>query len=154
MGGLVLLLYFLLEYATRTRLELQPKFDVVFRAHGLGIVPAIAREPDVSEGRIVHGPPFQTRYVRIEIDNLSPTTIKNCVAGITRLEKRRPEEPNFVGIDLPQTIFLRNEPFDVYPNMPCTVDFLRTDERENKLAVPPGISWPYIFENAFEDIGT
>jgi len=49
---------------------------------------------------------------------------------------------------------LRNEPLDIYPNMPCTVDFLRTDERENRLAASPGISWPYILENVFDDKGT
>jgi hypothetical protein len=153
-GGLLLLAYFLLEYGNRKRLELQPKFDVVFPASGLGIVSAIAREPTpTSDGRLNYGPPFKTRYCRIQIDNLSGATIKNCVAGITALEKRRKTETDFVRINLPQTVFLRNEPFDVYPNMPCTVDFLRTDERVNKLAVSPGISWPYILENVFDDKG-
>ena len=46
------------------------------------------------------------------------------------------------------------EPFNVYPNMPHTVDFLRTDERDNKLAASPGISWPYILEDVFHDKGT
>ena len=40
-GGLILLVYFLLEYATWKRLELEPKFDVVFPVSGLGIVAAI-----------------------------------------------------------------------------------------------------------------
>jgi len=152
-GGLVLLVYFLIEYATRKRLELQPRFDVGFPA-GLGIVAAIAREPTVSNGRVDHGPPFGTRYVRIQVDNLSATTIKDCVAGITKLEKRGKDTANFVSIDLPQTIFLLKEPFNVYPNMPHTVDFLRTDERDNKLAASPGISWPYILEKVFDDEGT
>jgi len=75
-GGLILLVYFLLEYATRKRLELQPKFDVVFPVSGLGIIAAIAREPIPSNGRIDYGPPFKTRYVRIQIDNLSGTTLR------------------------------------------------------------------------------
>ena len=153
-GGLLLLLYFLLEYGTRKRAELQPNFDVSFRATGLGIVAAIAREPIFVDGRMDYGPPFRTRYVRIEITNLSAVTIRSCVAGITKVEKRRHGDAAFIDHKLPQTVFLRTEPFDVYPDMPCTVDFLRTDERENKLGVSPGISWPYILEDVFHDKGT
>ena len=60
-GGLILLVYFLIEYGTRKRLELLPKFDLVFPETGLGIVAAIAREPMESNGRTEYGPPFRTK---------------------------------------------------------------------------------------------
>lgn len=37
--------------------------------------------------------------------------------------------------------------------MPRTVDFLVTNEQDNKLSTSPGISWPLILENAFNDNG-
>src|SRR5262249_2058124 len=73
-GGLILIVFFLLDYVTRNRLDLQPRVAVVCPVSGLGIIAAIAREPIPSNGRIDYGPPFKARYVHIQIDNLRNDT--------------------------------------------------------------------------------
>jgi hypothetical protein len=107
-----------------------------------------------SDGKRTMSEYIEARYVRIQIDTVTKITVKDCVVGISALEKRIEGSAAFVPVVIPQLIFLREEPFQVYPNMPRMVDFLLANKSENKLSLANNIPWPFILSKVFEDKGT
>ena len=137
---LLLLLYFVIEHATRLRLRLLPKLKLSFNPNEEGI----AQTPTNIER--------MASYVRIRVEALSATTVKGCTASLVGLDKRVPPSSEFVPIPLDHGMALRDQPFDVFPNVRSTVDFLVCIDNINKLT-PTGY-WPFSLRGAFDDVAT
>jgi len=147
-AGLLLLLYFVGEYATRLRLQIAPCLNVSFDQNGMGMVLAVHRStsPTPTSGTERES---RSSYVRIRIDALSKTTVHGCSAFIIALEKRLKTAAAFTPISLPEPVSLREQQFDVVPQVPSMVDFLMSGEWDNKLV--PVSYWPFILRDAFND---
>jgi hypothetical protein len=155
---LILLLYFVVEHATRLRLRLVPKLRLSFGPVEEAIVQTPVRTPT---GQLVYtGPTTLTfgtsehmaSYVRIRVEAISETTVRGCTAFLIGLEKRTPPSSQFIPIRLPQDVALGAQPFDVFPHVRCIVDFLFCSANDNKLTVTG--AWPLGLRDAFDDIAT
>jgi|ERR1019366_7074184 broad specificity polyphosphatase/5'/3'-nucleotidase SurE len=134
-----------------------PKFGVYFDQDRCGIVSAIERAPIVSTGiygsaRITEGQAFHALYIRICVNAASHVVVRNCQAFLLSLEKQQNPNETFIYINLPQPIQLTDKPFDVMPNIPRMVDFMKTSEQDNKFSRTG--YWPNALENAFSDNAT
>jgi hypothetical protein len=80
--------------------------------------------------------------------------VKGCRAYIVGLEKIRETDDKFIPIALPHGLWLREQPFDVLPGVPCTVDFLSSGNniKPNKLTLT-GES-PLALRDVFDDVAT
>jgi hypothetical protein len=139
----------LIGQATHLRLQLEPKLKLSFNpnAEGMGRTPTKVYEPSGKELRT-----DEAIYIRITLDCLSKATVKDCVAFITKIEKKLPNSETFSTIRMYGAIPLLSQPREVYANIPATIDFLKTGKYENKLdcAVP----LPFVLEDVFKGIAT
>ncbi len=141
-------------HAVELRRTITPRFSLSFDPRGSGIGAALDRAWTLGPGGWTQiGSPFSAHYVRIQIDVLSKIRIDDCVVGIKSLQKKPDGTHTFVPVNLPQIVYLREDPIKIYPNMPRTIDFLRTNEKDNKLLLPIDIRWPSILETVFDDMG-
>jgi len=95
---------------------------------------------------------YMATFVRIRVDALSKTTVRECRAFLVRLEKIRETDNAFIPITLPHSLSLRDAPFDVLPEVTCVVDFLSCSASNNKLVLT-GQS-PLTLRDVFDDIAT
>jgi hypothetical protein len=147
-AGLLLALYFVIEYATHLRLTIKPTIDVQFNPDAEGIVQT---RTEIYE----HDKKIRddvAKYIRITLIALSPKTVKGCAVFLTKLEKRFIPTGQFIDIPIRGALSLTQNPVDVYPRVPTTVDFLKTGQFDNKLGGT--IGWPFRMDGALDDKAT
>ncbi len=143
LAGLLLLLYFLLEYANRLRLELEPKLQISFdRERGCVVDSPMQHyqdQPGVYGGvrRVLIG---ETRalFARIRADALSKTKVRDCSAFITAIESRTQPGP-FTKHPIQDPIPLGPQEVDVSPRVPRFWDFITVSQEAGsapQFAVP------------------
>jgi hypothetical protein len=154
---LIVLLYFVIEHATRLRLRLAPKLKLSFNPNE-----AIVQTPAQTQtGELVQQgaatwtfatTEHMASYVRIRVEAALETTVRGCTAFLIGLEKRTPPSSQFIPIRLPQDVPLAGQPFDVFPRIRCIVDFLFCSSSDNKLRVAG--AWPLGLRDTFDDVAT
>jgi hypothetical protein len=137
--------------------RLHPNFAISFNQEKGGIVPAKERTELHSMGayggiRTVAGPEYNASYIRICVTATSEMSVKQCQAFIIALEKQNRPGEAFIHINLPEPARLETEPFEVFPNIPRMVDFLKASEHDNKL-IRTGY-WSHLLANVFDDEAT
>jgi hypothetical protein len=125
LAGLLLILYFLVQHATQLRKSLAPKISVLFNASGEGIVRTPTEIYEQRDGKWARVRTDLAVYIRITIRALSQTTVKGCVAFLTKIEKRASPTSNFSDITIPNALALTQTPIDVYPRVFAVVDLLK-----------------------------
>ncbi len=151
-AGLLVVICLLIEHANRLRVDLEPKFKISFNPDAEGV----AQTP--TEIRIMEGDAIKTIldeaiYMRITVDCLSKATIKECVAFITKIEKRLPSAKEFSGIRLHGRVPLLSAPRIVYASIPSTIDFLKSGEHDNKFDCNLAQE-PFYMRGMFDDPAT
>lgn len=140
--------YFLFEYAHRLRISLTPKFKVhEFDIDSLGMVTAVEMARDQHDNPVS----IEAIYLRLTVENESKSVIERCRAYVVALAKKPDGVAAFVPVALPQPIFL-NEPFDLYPEIPHMVDFVKSWDLTNEMYVTG--AWPFALRKAFAGKGT
>jgi hypothetical protein len=152
LAGLLLVFYFLIQYATRIRKSIIPKISVVFNPSGEGIVRTPTEVYQQTEGKWAKIRTDQAVYIRITIRAMSRMTVKGCVAFITRIQKRPTPTASFTEVLVFNAIALTQTPLDVYPRVPATVDFLKCGQFDNKLGFT--VPTPFSLEGALDDNAT
>jgi hypothetical protein len=99
MAALLMTLYFVFEYAHRKRMELVPRFSVSFDQDQNGIVQTPTTIMKIENGQLQQTESNGT-YVRVRVETVSNSSIRDCVAFLTRLEKRNPQTTRFDPINL------------------------------------------------------
>jgi len=94
---------------------------------------------------------FKATYLRFRVSTTTKKAVRECTAHLIGLSKKVQPSGKFATVDLPHVMGL-SSPFDVLPNAPRMIDFLRCDEPHNILY--PTIPWPFHLENVFQDQGT
>jgi len=147
-AGLLLVLYFLIEHATRLRLQLEPRLKIAFNPDAEGIV----RTPTeiYAEGKKIADD--EAVYIRVTLQALSRTTVKNCVAFLTGIEKRRISTDPFIEVPVHGAIYLIPNPIDVHPRIPMPIDFLKSGRSDNKLEF--SMPWPFRLRGALDEQAT
>jgi hypothetical protein len=146
--------FWLLLYAGGLRKRLTPKIDVQFNPKGEGIVlsPTHVYERDQT-GNITGIREDEAVYVSITLMTLSETTIRNCVAFLTKIERRLIPTGPFVDIPVFSLIPLLPNPIDVHPQIPIPVSFLKAGRSDNKLEFSMS-GWPLRLRGAFDQSAT
>jgi len=134
-----------------------PNFTVSFDQERGGIVNAVDQTkiemPGTYGGTIFRpGPSYNASCLRILIKTKSDVPVKRCQAFILSLEKQAQPDEAFIYVELPQRIPLQTGPFEVLPNIPYPVDFMKASDQNNKL-VRTG-EWPNVLARAFDDLAT
>jgi hypothetical protein len=147
-AGLLLLLCWVIESGTKQRQSLLPKISVSFNPAAEGMVQTRTEVYDgpkkVRDDRAV--------YIRITINALSRTTVKGCVAFLTKVEKRAKPASLFADVPISGALALTQTPFDVYPRVPATVDFLKCGQFDNRLGF--SVPTPFRLENILDNHAT
>jgi hypothetical protein len=159
-AGIVLVFWWLLSYAMKLRVATTPRFSVSFNQEKSGVVLAIEKimppermfAPPEELKRMKPTHEYRAHYLRIFVAATSKATVKNCRAFIVSLEKQLMPDTAFLIINLPQAIPLTENSFDVLPNIPCHVDFMKASEQDNRFCRTG--YWPYVLERVFDEEGT
>jgi|SRR6266496_1751998 len=160
--ALILVIFMESAYRAITRREaamadltktLTPKVQLSFNPTRGGITQTPVQVSQQDPGAVIPMVrEYMATYVRIRVEALSKTTVKGCTAFLVDLEKIRDTDDAFIPISLPHGLWLREEPFDVLPDVPCAVDFLSCSTQNNKLALTGYC--PLALRNVFDDIAT
>jgi len=86
LAGLLLILGFVIQHATSLRKSLSPKISVSFNPTGDGIVRTPTEIYEQTGSKWAGVRTDQAVYIRIAIRTLSRTTVKACVAYLTKIE--------------------------------------------------------------------
>jgi hypothetical protein len=151
-AGLLLVLFFFLEHATRLRIELEPRLNVSFNPDAEGITRTPTEVYAYTGSKVEKVRDDEAIYVRITLKSLSKATVKDCVAFVTKLEKKTLTDTEFIDIPLHGAIPLVPSPIVVYPRIPATIDFLKSGRYDNKLEL--SVSWSLRLRGALDDLGT
>jgi hypothetical protein len=115
LAGLLLLLYFIVEYATRLRLQLEPKLRLSFDPSGGCLVDSpIQHFAPNQNGHMMLVGEARAIFARIRVEALSKTTVRGCSAYITVIETR-----NDVGIFVRHQI---HDPVQLSEGAPALTD--------------------------------
>lgn len=133
LAGLLLLIYFLLEYATRLRLEIEPKLRVSFdRERGCLVntpVQHFIQEHGAYGGtRTVLAHTTRAIFARIRADALSSTKVRGCVAYITAIKSKKQSEDSFTRHPIHDPIPLASQEADVPTKVPWFWDFITVSQ--------------------------
>jgi len=134
LAGLLLFIYFLIEYANRLRLELEPKLDVSFdRERGCLVDSPVQHyqdQPTTIAGVVHRVMVKETRalYARIRADTLSKTRVRDCSAFITAIESRKQSSDAFTKHQIQDPIPLSAEEVDVPARVPWFWDFITVSQ--------------------------
>jgi len=150
--ALALFAFWLLQYALGLRRRLTPKIDVQFNpgAEGIVLTPTQVHEQDQTGKIIIRED--EAVFISISLMALSETTIRNCVAFLTKIERRLIPTSPFVDIPIFSLIPLLPNPIDVHPQIPIPVSFLKAGRSDNKLGFIS--SWPLRLRGAFDQHAT
>jgi hypothetical protein len=140
-------------HAVKLRKVITPNFAVSY-PEALGTVEALERV-------VVQGPSdspvtvgeYPANYVRVQIETTAPVVASGCLAFLTGLRFHPFGETAFGDIRLPQPVPLRDEPFNVYPGIPCLVDFVKATRTRvgDKLLVVR--NWPLALSDRLDPEG-
>jgi hypothetical protein len=148
-AGLLLFLYFMIACANRLRLQLEPKINVSFNPNGEGMVTTPTEI--YKDGKLfAHD---EAVYIGITLQALSRTTVKNCVAFVTGIEKRRISNDHFIEIPVHGPLNLTPTPIDVHPRIPMPIAFLKAGQFDNKLGFTVD-GLPLRLRDTFDEQGT
>jgi hypothetical protein len=132
---LLLLIYFLIEYANRLRTELEPKLKVCFdRERGCLVDSPVQHYQDqpstLVQGAVQKVLIKETRalFARIRADALSRTKVLGCSAFITAIESRIEAGATFTKYPIQDPIPLSTHEVDVSPRVPCFWDFITVSQ--------------------------
>jgi hypothetical protein len=135
--------------------RLIPKIKLSFHPNAEGLAPTPIT---VSYGRF--GSPqigtkeLKATYVRIRAEVFSETTVTDCKAFLTNLQREHADGKTVSKIALPHSLNLKGgQPFDVHPKVLHTIDFLMCSSEDNKLVVPES-DWPQSLRDSFNETGT
>lgn len=130
LAGLLLMLFFLLEQATRLRLEIQPKLKVSFDAERgclvISPVQHFRQEPGTYNDtpRTVLARETKSIFARVRADTTSISKVRGCVAYITAIEsKKQPTDP-FQRHPIHDPIPLALQEADIPSKVPWFWDFI------------------------------
>ena len=139
---LALLLFFFLSYANRKRKELVPKVDLAFD---------VVQTPTIIvaqvNGQLTQTPSNGT-YARVRIETATKGIVKDCVAFVSKIEKKNNSSKKFEPIELPDPFLLTANPIIVYSNIPTFITFFQVGE-DNVPQLPP--PWPLKLQGAFNE---
>jgi hypothetical protein len=130
LAGLFLVLYFLLEYATRLRLEIQPKLRVSFDPDRGCLVKSPVQHFGQVPGTYTNTPvtilqrTTTSIFARVRADALSKSKVRGCIAFITAIESRNQSDTEFKRHQIYDPIPLDTKESDVPPNVPWFWDFV------------------------------
>jgi hypothetical protein len=137
----------LFEFAHRKRLETIPRFALSFDQHSGGIVITPTTVQKIASG-IIEETPSHGAYVCIKIENQSKLTIKECFAFVTAILKKDSKTGSFMPLPLNYAVSI-TPAFNLYPNIPHFVSFLKAGEIENTMEIHG--PWPLSLTDAFLD---
>ncbi|MGB7090647.1 MAG: hypothetical protein WA465_06905 [Methylovirgula sp.] len=98
------------------------------------------------------GPSYNAAYLRIRVRTVSYLPVNRCQAFISSLEKQSDPDQVFIYVDLPHPIPLQAEPFEVLPNIPRMIDFMKTSSKDSKFVRTGG--WPNALARSFDEPAT
>jgi hypothetical protein len=139
-----------LWHAVKLRRTVTPGFRLSFDPNGFGVVEAVERlvTPDTAKE-------FRAMYVRVQGDTVGPAAANNCSAFLTKLWYRAfGKNTHFVEIPLPQPIPLRDAPFDIFPKIPCLVDFVKGAQTQHGDKLLVVRNWPFVLREKLNPEGT
>lgn len=130
LAGLLLVLYFVLEQATRLRLESLPKLKVSFDAERgcLVVCPVqyFRQEPGTYDNtpRTVLARETKSIFTKIRADAVSISKVRGCVAYITAIESEKQLTDQFERHPIHDPIPLASQEIDIPSKVPWFWDFM------------------------------
>jgi hypothetical protein len=135
----------------KLRRTVTPGFRLSFDPNGIGVVEAV-EQLSPAPGTVIE---FPAKYVRVQGDTAGPAAASNCSAFLTKLCYRElGKNARFVEIPLPQPIPLRDAPFDIFPKIPCLVDFVKGAQTQHGDKLQVVRNWPFVLRQKLDPEGT